>query len=143
MSSANLSFHRVLRGGLAANLRSLVLRSICDNEILRLLGHHCPHLRHLDATSSWLVDDNGLRSLCFKVCQVMYSKMKCPFLENMTTCRYMARVHCNISNSVYGEFAYIDHLKVETGISCRYVSFLFLILGTVRSLISNLIRRNS
>lgn len=67
VSSANLTFHRVLRGGLAANLRSLVLRSICDNEILRILGHHCPHLRHLDATSSWLVDDNGLRSLCFKV----------------------------------------------------------------------------
>lgn len=66
VSSANLSFHRVLRGGLAANLRSLVLRSVCDNEILRLLGRHCPHLRHLDATSSWLVDDNGLRSLCFK-----------------------------------------------------------------------------
>ncbi|XP_069701813.1 uncharacterized protein [Periplaneta americana] len=66
VSSANLTFHRVLRGGLAANLRSLVLRSICDNEILRILGHHCPHLRHLDATSSWLVDDNGLRSLCFK-----------------------------------------------------------------------------
>ncbi|PNF34542.1 hypothetical protein B7P43_G10743 [Cryptotermes secundus] len=66
VSSANVSFHRVLRGGLAANLRSLVLRSVCDNEILRLLGRHCPHLRHLDATSSWLVDDNGLRSLCFK-----------------------------------------------------------------------------
>nr|CAD7262806.1 unnamed protein product [Timema shepardi] len=63
---ANLYFHRVLRNGLASHLRSLVLHSVCDNAILGLLGKQCPHLRHLDATSSWLVDDGGIIQLCFR-----------------------------------------------------------------------------
>ncbi|XP_067014600.1 uncharacterized protein [Anabrus simplex] len=66
VSRANPLFHRVLRNGLASSLHSLVLCSACDNETLRLLGRHSQNLRHLDVTSSWLVDDNGLRQLCFK-----------------------------------------------------------------------------
>lgn len=66
VSAANKSFHRVLRNGLAQNLHTLILRSVCDNEILRLLGRNCPTLNYLDATSSWLVDDGGIRQLCFK-----------------------------------------------------------------------------
>ena len=37
------------------------------------------------------------------------------------TCRYMARVHFNISNFLYGQLAYTDRLKLETGIGCRYI----------------------
>lgn len=66
VSAANKSFHRLLRNGLSQNLHSLVLRSVCDNEILKLIGRSCPNLHYLDATSSWLVDDGGIRQLCFK-----------------------------------------------------------------------------
>ncbi|PSN29989.1 hypothetical protein C0J52_24817 [Blattella germanica] len=84
-SAANIAFHRLLRNGLATNLCSLILRSVCDNEILRLLGRLCPHLRNLDATSSWLVDDNGLRALCFKIHCIDLGMVaeNCPYLEEL------------------------------------------------------------
>ncbi|GLG93443.1 Uncharacterized protein GBIM_00853 [Gryllus bimaculatus] len=66
VSAANVTFHRVLLNGLASSLQKLVLRSVCDNEILRLLGQHSNHLKYLDVRSSWLVDDGGLKQLCFK-----------------------------------------------------------------------------
>ncbi|XP_071440520.1 uncharacterized protein [Hetaerina americana] len=61
VSSMNASFYRTLRQ--MTHLKVLVLRSVCDNEILRLLGRNCPHLEYLDLTSSWLVDDKGIRQL--------------------------------------------------------------------------------
>ncbi|KAF4528715.1 hypothetical protein B566_EDAN014283 [Ephemera danica] len=64
VSVMNASFHRTLCG--MQNLRILVLRSVCDNEVLRLLGAHCPKLEQLDMTSSWLVDDKGIRQLLLR-----------------------------------------------------------------------------
>ncbi|XP_065348226.1 uncharacterized protein LOC135944920 [Cloeon dipterum] len=64
VSIMNTTFHRVLYK--MTNLRVLILRSICDNEMLRLIGEHCPKLEHLDMTSSWLVDDRGIRHLLLK-----------------------------------------------------------------------------
>jgi hypothetical protein len=63
----NTPLYHVLRTGLAGALLSVTLNSVCDNEILRLLGRHAPLLQHLDVASSWLVDDGGLKQLCFKV----------------------------------------------------------------------------
>ncbi|KAG8224303.1 hypothetical protein J437_LFUL007243 [Ladona fulva] len=64
VSSMNSSFYRTLRH--MKHLKVLVLRSVCDNEILRLLGRNCPHIEYLDVTSSWLVDDKGIRQLLLK-----------------------------------------------------------------------------
>ncbi|XP_046391898.1 uncharacterized protein LOC124160176 [Ischnura elegans] len=61
VSGMNASFYRTLRQ--MTHLKVLVLRSVCDNEILRLLGRNCPHLEYLDVTSSWLVDDKGIQQL--------------------------------------------------------------------------------
>lgn len=64
VSVMNASFHRTLYG--MQHLRILVLRSVCDNEVLRLLGVYCPKLEQLDMTSSWLVDDKGIRQLLLR-----------------------------------------------------------------------------
>lgn len=66
----NFMFHSLLDNGLAKSLTVLVLRSCCDNEILKILGKHCIHLTKLDITKSWYVNDNGIKYLCLKVSQL-------------------------------------------------------------------------
>ncbi|XP_014245865.1 uncharacterized protein LOC106664554 [Cimex lectularius] len=58
--------HKVLRRGLAANLRVLTLHNGADNQSLSILGKYAEHLTHLDITSSWLVDDTGICDLLLK-----------------------------------------------------------------------------
>lgn len=57
----NQPLYRLLENGLASSLRRLVLPSICDNKLLKLLGQHAKVLRHLDVMYSWHVDDDGLK----------------------------------------------------------------------------------
>lgn len=72
VSIMNNTFHRILYR--MTHLRVLILRSVCDNEMLRLVGEHCPNLEHLDMTSSWLVDDRGIRQLLLKNPTAFYEK---------------------------------------------------------------------
>ncbi|XP_075235974.1 uncharacterized protein LOC142333053 isoform X2 [Lycorma delicatula] len=60
------SLHNLLSNGLAQNLRVLVLRAACDNEVLNLLGQHAVNLMSLDISSNWRVDDLGIRHLILK-----------------------------------------------------------------------------
>ena len=41
------------------NLTSLTIKSDCHNETLALIGQNCPHLRHLDISSSASVTETG------------------------------------------------------------------------------------
>ena len=60
-----LRFRNVLTS--ASKLTSLVVRNICSDAMLKLIGAHCVHLQFLVAANSKQVTDIGVESLC---CQV-------------------------------------------------------------------------
>jgi len=60
-----LRFRNVLTA--ASRLTSLVVRNICSDAMLKLIGAHCTHLQFLVAANSKQVTDLGVESLC---CQV-------------------------------------------------------------------------
>ncbi|TRY72356.1 hypothetical protein TCAL_01007 [Tigriopus californicus] len=60
-----LLFRNVLTS--ATNLTSLVVRNICSDAMLKLIGTHCYALQYLDISHSKQVSDLGIESLC---CQV-------------------------------------------------------------------------
>ena len=60
-----LLFRNVLTS--ATRLTSLVVKNICSDAMLKLIGRHCSALQYLDISSSKQVSDLGIESLC---CQV-------------------------------------------------------------------------
>jgi len=60
-----LRFRNVLSS--ASRLTSLVVRNICSDAMLKLIGAHCSMLQYLVVANSKQVTDNGVESLC---CQV-------------------------------------------------------------------------
>jgi len=60
-----LRFRNVLTS--ASRLSSLVVRNICSDAMLKLIGAHCVHLQYLVVANSKQVTDIGVESLC---CQV-------------------------------------------------------------------------
>ena len=62
-----LRFRNVLTS--ASKLTSLVVRNICSDAMLKLIGAHCVHLQFLVAANSKQVTDIGVESLC---CQVTF-----------------------------------------------------------------------
>ena len=51
----------------ASNLMSLVVKNVCSDAMLKLIGTHCHNLQFLDISNSFKVSDVGVESLC---CQV-------------------------------------------------------------------------
>lgn len=60
-----LLFRNVLTS--ASSLTSLVVKNVCSDAMLKLIGNHCPALQYLDISNSKQVSDMGIESLC---CQV-------------------------------------------------------------------------
>lgn len=60
-----LLFRNVLTS--ASSLTSLVVKNVCSDAMLKLIGTHCPRLQYLDISNSKQVSDAGIESLC---CQV-------------------------------------------------------------------------
>jgi len=56
-----------LREGLASRLVVLKLVAICDYSVLKTIGEYALCLKHLDISSSWNVNDMGIKYLLFKV----------------------------------------------------------------------------
>lgn len=48
------------------NLTKLVLRGMCDDEMLKIVGQNILHLQHLDVSGSKFVTDTGIQRLFFK-----------------------------------------------------------------------------
>lgn len=57
----------------ASNLVSLVVRNICSDAMLKLIGTHCNQLQYLDIASSKQVSDVGIEALC---CQIQLRDRK-------------------------------------------------------------------
>ena len=51
----------------ASSLVSLVVKNVCSDAMLKLIGTHCQNLHYLDISNSFKVSDMGIESLC---CQV-------------------------------------------------------------------------
>ena len=51
----------------ATNLSTLVVKNICSDAMLKLIGTHCTSLQYLDISNSKQVSDMGIESLCFQV----------------------------------------------------------------------------
>ena len=47
---------------------SLVVKNVCSDAMLKLIGTHCQNLHYLDISNSFKVSDVGIESLC---CQVI------------------------------------------------------------------------
>lgn len=55
--------------GLTLKLVSLTLVTFCDNNLLKTIGEHALCLKYLYVSSSWYVNEDGIRHLLFKVCE--------------------------------------------------------------------------
>ena len=62
-----LLFRNVLTS--ATHLTSLVVKNICSDAMLKLIGTHCHRMQYLDISNSKQVSDMGIESLC---CQVSW-----------------------------------------------------------------------
>ena len=71
-----LLFRNVLTS--ATRLNSLVVKNICSDAMLKLIGRHCAALQYLDISSSKQVSDMGIESLC---CQVQIVDRRADLLQ--------------------------------------------------------------